>query len=855
MQDVTAKRCLVLSNGPIPTPEQTKVEGGGLRCWGLAKGLHANDKNMDITVAYHESYRKEQFTETYEDIKVTTWSMDGVAELIQDYDTVLVSYCMGELSVRVADAIRSDQQLVLDCYVPIYVEVSARDTSDVEGEYHAFHGDVGRWAHVLRRGDLFLCSSEAQKKYYKGVLSAIGRINPATYGHELLRVVPYGIYRQEPVATEKPITKIIGKGADGVQKILWFGGIYPWFDLRNLVDAIKKLNQNVPARLVIVGAKNPFNNHPDFVRPYNELMAHIEADKQLQELVIVQDWVEFDKRADWYLDSDLVVVVNKLGEENELAWRTRLVDFMWADLPIITNGGDPLGEELLTHNAAARLHGLSSDKIASDMQQLLENKKELQTVQTNLKSLKKHYYWDVATKQLTKDVVAHVRAADLDKFGDRHVVIAPPTTTRGKVKKAINKARMLPAYARKYGLHNTYFAVRTTIGNQFKKANVGHRTEPGVIMIAHQLDNSGAPYVFLDLARSILQEQPATKLEFHTFNPTTKDGVVALNKMGVKPKVHLSRDIEIQLVEGDTVVMNTVAHSVVLKNGVYAALENGKARKLVWFVHEDNPDMFFGEGETKRVRNLLEAGKIVMFIAAKKTLQHYQKAFGHKANIRLQPYKYEIAKRFQKVRTESDFNKLSFILPGTVGDGRKGQLPIMYALAAFARERYAENPKLYRDFELVYVGMSTDFLSRQILEHAPGLFGKRFKHYGHVSHDRSCELIMQSNITVCYSLGECLPLFVFEGMTAGHPILRNDSSGVDEQLFEGKNGFALDSKNFTKVIETFETVLNKQKTTNKQLADMSAYSHKIALQQADNSYDPMLAEIFPGNKNDSVSAQ
>src|SRR5665213_2228350 len=124
------KRCLVLSQGPVPTPEHKKVEGGGLRCWGLAKGIVANKPDVEITVAYHESYRQDSFTDTYEGIKLTTWNINSIGDLISGYDSVLVSYCMADLSVKVADFIRTDQQLILDCYVPIYVEVSARNTTN-----------------------------------------------------------------------------------------------------------------------------------------------------------------------------------------------------------------------------------------------------------------------------------------------------------------------------------------------------------------------------------------------------------------------------------------------------------------------------------------------------------------------------------------------------------------------------------------------------------------------------------------------------------------------------------------------------------------------------------------------------
>lgn len=835
-------KCLIISNGPVPTPEHTKVEGGGLRCWGLAKGLKANDPDLDITIAYNEEYKKEKFTKNFENINIVTWRLAEIEALVHDYDTVIISYCMGELSEKTADAVRTNQQLILDCYVPIYVEVSARNSEDIDREYHAFHHDASRWGRVLQRGDLFLCASEPQKRYYMGVLSGLGRINPVTYGKELIKIVPYGIYEDEPKVNEKPISKLLGKDKASHKKILWFGGIYPWFNLSNLIDAVEMTNKEIPTKLVIVGAKNPFNTHPDFVKAYEDLIEYVEADPSRKDNVVFQDWVKYDDRADWYLDSDLVVVINKIGDENELAWRTRVVDYIWADLPIITNGGDPLGEILLDSNAAIKLGSLSSKAISESLINALKDDKTLQTVKGNLEKIRPQFYWNEVTKDLVKDINTHAMAPDLQTQGMYQYRV--PGGSR--VRRIASKAKMVPAYTRKYGAYNTYHVLRTKVKNKLKGTTGRERTKPGVVMIAHQLDMSGAPYVFMDLAETIVQQTQNVPIEFHTFNPAEKDNLVRLNKMGIKPDIHISRDVVIPFVDGDTVVLNTVAHSPALKSSIYQALDSGKIKRLAWFIHEDEPELIFPPHEIKQLQELLKKDKVVMFIAAKKTLENYQEAFKNTSNIRMQPYKYVIPKEFQKVRDAKDFDTLKFILPGTVGDGRKGQLPVFYALANFYKQYYVENPDSYRNFELTFVGISDDFASRQILNHADKLLGKKFKHFGRVSHQRSFELIMKSNVTICYSLRECLPLFVFEGMAAGHPLLRNDSSGIDEQLFENKNGYQLDSADFNQIVETFERILNKEKTSNQTLAKMSAYSNKVALDQAKHSYKPMVDEITRG---------
>lgn len=136
--------------------------------------------------------------------------------------------------------------------------------------------------------------------------------------------------------------------------MLWFGGVYPWFDIGCLLEAVKALSEKHAVGLVIVGAKNPFVNHPDFEQSYERMMKMIE-DPAIRPLVHLVDWVPFHERGNWYLDADLICFANQPGMENLLAWRTRVVDYLWTRTPLATNGGDPLSEEMIAAGAAVRI--------------------------------------------------------------------------------------------------------------------------------------------------------------------------------------------------------------------------------------------------------------------------------------------------------------------------------------------------------------------------------------------------------------------------------------------------------------------------------------------------------------------
>lgn len=834
---VNKKRtCIILSQGPVPTPEHEKVEGGGLRCWGLAKGLVANAPDLDVTVAYHESYATDDFTKQYEGIRLATWDFDTVATLVRQYDSVLVSYCMGELSVRVADAVRPDQQLILDCYVPIYIEVSARQSKRVEAEYQAFEHDVQNWARVLKRGDLFLCAHAAQRDFYKGVLAAVGRINPVTYTdtEELILIVPYGVYRDEPITKERPITKLIGDG--DYLKIMWFGGIYPWFDIRELADAIREVNKKVPAKLIVVGAKNPFNKHPDFLARYDEFIEYVTAE-DMKQYVVVQDWIRFDERANWYLDADAVIVFNKEGEENKLAWRTRLVDFMWADLPVLTNGGDPLGEAMIGSGAAIRMETLTPQGIADTIIKTLGGKaSNLAKLKANMRRLRADYYWDIITTGLAAAVQNGIRARDLKEMG-----IA--TVSHGRAAgglhlplgKVMAKAKKVPAYANKYGYKTTALVINEMVRRKLQSAKtLSGRQKPAYVFVSHQLDMSGAPFIAIDMA---LEFKAAGKnIEFYTYLPAHRKNLTKLNQAGIKPHVLMNKDMVPDFIAGDTVILNTIAHSETVKETLFGAAEQGVIKQLIWYLHEDDPELLFRPDEQKRIQKMLKNGQAKLLIAATKIRRNYIEYFETNKNITLLSYRHIVPEKYHRTRKAADFSKkLTFVLPGTIGDGRKGQLPVLYAFTQFYNQYYKPHRETYRDFELVLIGMSDDFLSRQILAHAKAIKG-HFSHYGKVTWEEDLNIVSTGNFTICYSIREALPLFVFEGMIAGHPVLRNDSSGMEEQLAPGKNGWYLDTNDFNQVVEVLETVLNKSKTSDQKLAAMSAVSYKMAKSQESNSY-------------------
>lgn len=374
------RNILVISFGPPPLKHLQAVEGGGLRCWNLAKGMQVAMPNFDVTLMYPNWYDTDEQPAEYDGVQLARWKdRQDMLDKLPDYEVIVVSYCYGDYSLDIANSMGPTQILVLDCYVPIHVEMCARRSPERLEEAAAYEVERVRWDAVLRKGSFFLCANSNQIHYYRGILHQLGRLNPVNYDNDPLILAPFGISRDLPVPAATPIQEL---GVQpGVKKLLWFGGVYPWFNVKVLFDAVARLNLITPCVLIVVGVRNPFNSHPLFVG----LAAEIEAMAQSAEyagLVHLVDWVQYHDRANWYLDSDLTVMISQEGVENNYAWRTRLVDYIWANSPVATSGQDLLSQEMIKLGIAARLDMGSSEKMALSLAKALD---ALPTLHENLR--------------------------------------------------------------------------------------------------------------------------------------------------------------------------------------------------------------------------------------------------------------------------------------------------------------------------------------------------------------------------------------------------------------------------------------------------------------------------------------
>lgn len=236
--------------------------------------------------------------------------------------------------------------LVIDGYDPHTLETLALWSIESLAVQTARHD--ARLA-ILRRqcqaGDFFLCASERQRDWWLGLLEQEGRINPQTYGEDpslrrLVNVVPYGL-PSEPPRAARPVLRGIWPGVGPEDRIvLWGGGLWEWLDPLTALRAVRRLaDEGLALRLVFPGTRHPNPGMTDM--PMRARTVALAEELGLTgRYAFFGDWVPYEDWPGVLLEADVGLSLHPDTVEARLAYRSRVLDYVWAGLPMVVTRGD-----------------------------------------------------------------------------------------------------------------------------------------------------------------------------------------------------------------------------------------------------------------------------------------------------------------------------------------------------------------------------------------------------------------------------------------------------------------------------------------------------------------------------------
>lgn len=275
---------------------------------------------------------------------------EALDTLLAEQEVVIIQGAVLQTYPRLVEILAEGQHyLVVDLYDPITLEQLAVDTG----------GQIGRWLHLeytallneqLKLGDFFLCANERQRDYWLGCLAALGRLNHDTWDgsdfRRLIDIVPFGLPAEAPLGGSGPVLKGVAPGiAPSDKVIVWGGGLWDWLDPLTPVRAMLQVAARKPgARLVFFELAEGWTAMSIRARQLSSELG------LLDQSVVFTPWLSPEQWEACLLEADVGLSFHQAGIETHFAFRTRLLDYIWGTLPIVTASGDVLAELVAAHD-------------------------------------------------------------------------------------------------------------------------------------------------------------------------------------------------------------------------------------------------------------------------------------------------------------------------------------------------------------------------------------------------------------------------------------------------------------------------------------------------------------------------
>jgi GT2 family glycosyltransferase/glycosyltransferase involved in cell wall biosynthesis len=333
-----APRILVISNDTV----NERMAGPGIRSWEMARVL---SKRQPVTLAVPND--DPLAGEGFDVVGYGSTLGRGLRKLAADHDVLVVQGFVLHLFPFLTEM---GKTIVVDLYDPFTLEnlhVYSHDPIDERLNTHEAH--LGVLNAQIQAGDFFLCASEKQRDYWLGMLAANNRINPPQYDADptlrgLIDIVPFGIGSEAPIRTGAAVKGVIPGIDEGDRVILWGGGIWEWFDPLTLIRAVARIRETRPeVKLFFMGTRHPNPMVPEMAMTARALELARELDQEGIG-VFFNEWVPYEERQNYLLEADVGASLHFDHLETRFSFRTRVLDYIWAGLPIVCTGGDAIGD-------------------------------------------------------------------------------------------------------------------------------------------------------------------------------------------------------------------------------------------------------------------------------------------------------------------------------------------------------------------------------------------------------------------------------------------------------------------------------------------------------------------------------
>lgn len=307
-------------------------------------------------------------------------------------------------------------KVIIDAYDPSPLELlELFKTHSNQKRCKLYRGEVESIRFSFELADGILCASSKQKDFWTGFLMGQKQLIPSHYETDsslgnLIKIVPFGLPTSPPKKNGKGLRELYQFSPDD-KILLWAGGIWDWFDPLSLIKAMKLISEKrKDIKLVFMGVKPP---DPTLTIPSMSSKAI-----QLAESLSLRDktvffnlgWIPYDERQNFLLDADIGISTHFNHLETQFSFRTRILDYFWSLLPIITTEGDSFADLVQSQQLGSVVPYENPEAIAQAIVNLLDDPTRIKNTKKNLEKIRKLFSWPTVLEPL-KQMIDHLNKA------------------------------------------------------------------------------------------------------------------------------------------------------------------------------------------------------------------------------------------------------------------------------------------------------------------------------------------------------------------------------------------------------------------------------------------------------------
>lgn len=396
----SATRVLVVSNEPLGE----RMAGPAIRALELARALA---EHVRVSVAAPPA--SDSAPTGVELLEIGSHEFRRLLAAVREHDVVVAQSLPPQLLLEVS---RLPVRLVADLYTPSVMEVLEAGRDAPDRVHRRLQHRIGRAALAqCAAADLIVCASERQRDLWLGGLALHGLIDLDAYRADpslrsVIDVVPFGMPAAPPRPGKRPVLKGVWPGIGPHDRVLlWGGGIWNWLDALTPMRAVARLHEQRGGgvHLFFLGVRRPM------LDPREQMSAGAQAVAYAREhglegrcVHFNHDWVPYEERGRWLLEADIGVSAHHDHLEARFSFRTRVLDYLWAGLPVVATRGDSLADLVERHGLGATVSCEDDAAFAAAVAALLDDDARRAAVSERIAARRPELTWRAAVEPLAR---------------------------------------------------------------------------------------------------------------------------------------------------------------------------------------------------------------------------------------------------------------------------------------------------------------------------------------------------------------------------------------------------------------------------------------------------------------------